>query len=151
MITPSPNPLRYGPLDALVGFQLRRAFLRSNQLFGRLVGEVGLAPGYFGVLTMISLNPGSLQREIADAVGLDRSSLTQMLDQLSKLGYVERRPGPDRRSFSVFVTPAGAVACTSAQAKIQEHEALIRGSLSSEEVSVLLTLLQRLTQCSVSD
>jgi|SRR5277367_2529933 len=136
--------LNYGPLSALVGFQLRRAFLRSNQLFGRLVGDVGLAPGHFGVLTLISLNPGSLQREIADAAGLDRSSLTQMLDQLSKLKYVERRPGPDRRSFNLFVTAAGAAACASAQAKVQKHEKLIRGSLSREEVSVLLTLLKRL-------
>jgi DNA-binding MarR family transcriptional regulator len=144
MSTKSAPRLNYGPLGAFVGFQLRRAFLRSNQLFGRLVADVGLAPGHFGVLTLISLNPGSLQREIADAAGLDRSSLTQMLDQLSKLDYVERRAGPDRRSFNLFVTAAGAAACASARSKVRKHEKLIRGSLGREEVSVLLTLLKRL-------
>ena len=136
--------IRFGPLEALVGYHLRRAFLRSNQLFASLAGEVGLAPGQYGVLTLIALNPGRSQREIADAAGLDRSSLTQMLDQLAGHGWVERRPGQDRRSFSLVITPAGAMVWEAAGHKTAEHERLIRGTLSTAEAETLLALLKRL-------
>jgi len=139
----SERALRFGPLDTLVGYQLRWAFLRSNQLFAAMAGELGLAPGQFGVLTLIGLNPGRTQREIADASGLDRSSLTQMLDLLARRGYVVRRPGPDRRSFSLHLTPAGDAARAQGQPKVLEHERLIRGALSAVEAKTLLKLLER--------
>lgn len=138
--------LDYGPLDDLVGYQLRRAFLRSNHLFATLTGEVGLAPGQFGVLTLIARNPGRTQSRIADGAGLDRSSLTQMLDQLAARGYVERRPGPDRRSASLYVTAAGEAVCASAEAKIGEHERRVRAALTDAEAETLLTLLKRLAE-----
>jgi DNA-binding MarR family transcriptional regulator len=143
MASPDPAPIAVGPLPGLVGYQLRRAFLRSNQLFGRLAGQAGLAPGQYGVLLLISLNPGRSQTDIAQAAGLDRSSLTQMLDQLTARGWVERRAGPDRRTLSLFVTDAGAKVCDAAVPRVAEHEAQVRGDLSEGEIRTLLGLLAR--------
>ncbi len=136
--------IRFGPLETLVGYQLRRAFLRSNQLFGALAGEVGLAPGQYGVLTLIALNPGRSQSDIAGAAGLDRSSVTQMLDQLAARGWVERQPGPDRRSFSLFITASGRSVCDAASRKVADHERLICDALTKAEVARLLDLLAHL-------
>jgi DNA-binding MarR family transcriptional regulator len=136
--------IRYGPLDHLVGYQLRRAFLRSNQLFAVHTGEVGLAPGQFGVLKLIALNPGRSQREIAQAAGLDRSSLTQTLDQLTAKGWVERRPGPNRRTVSLVITAAGTRVCDAAEPRAWVHERAIRAGLSEVEAALLLDLLKRL-------
>jgi len=134
----------FGPLDDLIGYQLRRAFLRSNGLFARLADEAGLAPGQYGVLKLIELNPGRSQSEVAAAAGLDRSSLTQLLDQLARRDLIERRPGPDRRTTSLFLTAAGAAVVAAAAARVGEHEAAIRGSLSDDEAGLLLDLLKRL-------
>lgn len=142
--TSTAQPLDLGPLNGLVGYQLRRAFLRSNQLFARLGGEAGLAPGQYGVLQIIALNPGRSQTEVAQAAGLDRSSLTQMLDQLAAKGFVERRPGPDRRTVSLHLTAAGEGVCVLAAGKAGEHEAAIRGDLSEAEARQLTQLLQRI-------
>ncbi len=136
--------LALGHLENLVGYQLRRAFLRSNQLFARLGGEAGLAPGQYGVLQIIALNPGRSQTDVAQAAGLDRSSLTQMLDQLTARGFVERRPGPDRRTVSLHLSPAGVGACVAGAAKAREHETIIRGDLSEAEARQLTQLLQRI-------
>lgn len=142
--SPDRDPIDFGPLDALVGYQLRRAFLRSNQLFARLAGQAGVAPGQYGVLKLIALNPGRSQTDIAAAAGLDRSSLTQLLDQLGKLSLIERRPGPDRRTVSLHLTEAGARVLDAAGARVGEHEAAIRAGLSDAEARTLVGLLKRL-------
>jgi DNA-binding MarR family transcriptional regulator len=134
----------FGSLDELVGYQLRRAFLRSNQLFARLAGAAGLAPGQYGVLKLIELNPGRSQTEIAAAAGLDRSSLTQMLDQLGRGGLIERRPGPDRRTVSLHLTDEGARVVEAAAARVAEHEAAIRQGLSGTEAATVVALLRRI-------
>lgn len=137
-------PIDFGPLDGLVGYQLRRAFLRSNQLFARMTSKAGVAPGQYGVLKLIGLNPGRSQTEIAAAAGLDRSSLTQLLDQLARTALVERRPGPDRRTLSLWLTEAGARTVEAAQARVAEHEAAIREGLTEAEAATLVGLLKRL-------
>ena len=137
-------PIDFGPLDDLVGYQLRRAFLRSNQLFARMTSAAGVAPGQYGVLKLIGLNPGRSQTEIAAAAGLDRSSLTQLLDQLAKTALIERRPGPDRRTLSLWLTEAGARTVEAATARVAEHEAAIRDGLTAKEAATLVGLLKRL-------
>ena len=139
-----PSPLDFGLLDERIGYQLRRAFLRSNGLFARLGGEAGLAPGQFGVLKLVELNPGRSQTEIAAAAGLDRSSLTQLLDQLVKRGLIERRPGRDRRTVSLHMTKAGADALTQAEPRVEEHEAILRKGFTDAEAKTLLKFLRRL-------
>jgi len=137
-------PIDFGPLDGLVGYQLRRAFLRSNQLFAGLAGKAGLQPGQHGVLKLIGLNPGRSQSDIAAAAGLDRSSLTQVLDQLARRGLVERRPGPDRRTLSLHLTEEGEKTVAEAAGSVAEHEAAIRGDLTEAETRTLVELLRRI-------
>lgn len=133
-----------GPLDQLVGYQLRRGFLRSNQAFARIAGRAGFAPGQYGVMCLIARNPGRSQTAVAAAAGLDPSSLAQMLDQLEKKGWVERHPGPDRRTFSLQITHEGVAACDAAASLIEEHEALICAGLEPGEREVMIRLLKRL-------
>lgn len=137
-------PIDFGPLDGLVGYQLRRAFLRSNQLFAGMAGKAGLQPGQYGVLELIGLNPGRSQSDIAAAAGLDRSSLTQLLDHLCKRDLVERRPGPDRRTLSLHLTKAGEKTLKEAAGHVAEHENAIRGELTDDEARMLVELLKRL-------
>lgn len=135
--------LDYGALDGRLGYQLRRAFLRSNQLFAKLAGQAEVAPGQFGVLVLIDRNPGRSQTEVAAASGLDRSTLTLMLDQLAGKGWIERRPGPDRRTFSLYVTDPGRAAVAAAEPRVAEHEARVRADLTAAEAETLLALLKR--------
>lgn len=140
----SVRALDYGPLADRVGYRLRRAFLRSNQLFARLAGKAELAPGQYGVLVLIDGNPGRSQTEVAAASGLDRSTLTLMLDQLAGRSWIERRPGPDRRTISLFVTDEGRAAITAAEPLVAEHEMLVRSGLSPTEIELLLELLGKI-------
>ena len=56
---------------------------------------------------------GVTQKELAERVGLDGSSLVRLLDILEGKGWVERRADPaDRRSKRIFLTEEGKVDST---------------------------------------
>ena len=140
-------PIDFGPFDERgSAISFRRTFFRSNGLFVKLAGEADLAPGQFGVLKLVELNPGRSQTDVAAAAGLDRSSLTQLLDQLVRRGLIERRPGRDRRTVSLHLTPDGAEAVARLQPGGAQHEATRGAGLTDEETRVLLELLKRLQQ-----
>ena len=143
-LTADARPIVFDQLDELVGYQLRRAFLRSNQLFAEAAAQAGLAPGQVGVLKLVLLNPGRSQSEIAAAAGLDRSTLTPMLDQLGERGLIERRPGPNRRTVSLHATEEGQAVWRALEPHIQAHEREIRRNLTEAEGDLLLDLLKRL-------
>jgi MarR family transcriptional repressor of emrRAB len=47
---------------------------------------------------------------LRQALGLTHSGAVRLVDRLAAAGLAERRPGPDARSVSVALTPAGQVA-----------------------------------------
>jgi DNA-binding MarR family transcriptional regulator len=57
-------------------------------------------------------------------LGLTASGTVRLVDRLEQAGYVDRRPGRDRRSVSVELTQAGRRAArrvTAARAEVLEH------------------------------
>src|SRR5436309_2298638 len=83
--TAAPRAVRYGPLEHWVGFHLRLAQSASFQAFARLANGVELTrPGWFATLTLIGANPGISQTELSRANGRDKSTLTPVLQDLTR-------------------------------------------------------------------
>jgi DNA-binding MarR family transcriptional regulator len=137
--------LDLGPLPGLLGYQLRLAQLAVFRDFERSAGGLGVSPGRFGLLALVEANPGVSQSRLAHAVGLDRSTMVAVLDQLEERRLVERRAGPDRRTNGLWLTREGKRLVAQLKRRIGEHEARIAGRLSAKERAVLLELLGRLT------
>ncbi len=101
------RPVDFGDLDAFVGFQLHKARNVAAGVIGRLIAPDN-APGHFPILYLIDRNPGRTQTAIAEAVGLDRSSLVPILNRFEKAGWVTRAPAPDdRRAHRLMLTDDG--------------------------------------------
>jgi DNA-binding MarR family transcriptional regulator len=67
--------------------------------------------------------------------GLQRTTLTSMLDRLERRGLVRRELSTnDRRSFLVHLTPAGAALAAEVQKPVDELERLIGAEISPEDV-----------------
>lgn len=139
--------LDLGVLNTLLGYQLRRAYLRASNLFAKYMANFDLAPGQYGVLRIIVLNPGRSQTEIAKASGLDKSTLTLTLDHLERNGCVRREPGINRRTFSLVPTDKGITLCDGAHALVEAHEARILEDLTPAEAQTLLVLLKKVALC----
>jgi DNA-binding MarR family transcriptional regulator len=97
-----------GALDGFIGFHLRLAQNASFKAFKRHTGEHDLKPGWFAVMTLISLNPGITPMALSRASGRDKSTITPVLRSLEQRALVERSPvAGDRRSYALTLTPAG--------------------------------------------
>lgn len=134
----------HGMLPVLLGYQLRVAQLGVFRDFEASVGELGVSPGRVGVLMLVEANPGMAQSRLAEAVGLDRSTLVPLLDQFEIAGYLERRPGPDRRTNGLWLTAAGKRFLTRVKTAVRAHESRILAPFSATERTTLFELLSRL-------
>lgn len=134
--------LRPGLLPGLLGYRLRLAQQAVFRDFGESVSE--LPPGRVGILLIIDANPGVTQTRLAQAIGLDRSTLVGVLDGLEARGLVERRRGEDRRTNGLLLTRAGRVLVMDLKRRIRLHERRVAARLTAEERTQLLGLLARL-------
>jgi DNA-binding MarR family transcriptional regulator len=101
------------------------------------------SPSRMTALFHIRANPGSSQSELAEFTGLSRASAVTMVDQLEQTGLVERRSGADARTNALFITPGGEEAVARATEETRINEELIFGTLSTEERTTLLRLLEK--------
>lgn len=137
--------LDFGPLDGLIGYHLRRAQARVFADFMAAMAEDGVTPGQFGVLTLIDANSGLSQSSLAKALGIERSTMVEVIDRLEAQGLVARRKSPrDRRSYALDLTDVGRARLADLRPKVRRHEARIAAGLTADEVRVLTALLRRI-------
>lgn len=136
--------LDHGILPDLIGYQLRLAQLAVFRDFERTVGDLGISPGRVGVLVLVNGNPGITQSRLAEAVGLDRSTLVPVLDGLERRGLVERRRGEDRRTNGLSLTTSGKLLLGRIKRRISAHERRMLTGMSDSERGQLMALLGRL-------
>ena len=91
------------------------------------------------------------QGELADYLGLDRSSVVRLIDTLSAQGLVQRQDDPDdRRAKRIVLTPAAAPVVRAAQAAAGDVRATALEGLDAAALAVteavLASILSRLPQ-----
>ncbi len=136
----------YGPLEASIGYKLRRAQLA---IFDELIGlfdEIGLTPGSFSVLLVIGRNPGLKQSQVSAALGIQRTNFVGLIDALERRGLAVRKPSEkDRRSHALHLTTAGRDLIARATELQRRHESILARKLGRGGREMLLDLLDRLT------
>lgn len=131
-------------MPQLLGYELRLAQQAVFRDFASSVGALGITAGRVGVLLLVEANPGVAQSPLARAIGLDRSSLVPILDQLESAGWLERRAGADRRSNGLWLTEAGHALLGRVKTRIRAHEKRIASRLQADERIELMRLLRLL-------
>lgn len=136
--------LDLGRLGNFIGFRLRRIQNQLSSAFSAQSVEMGLRPGEFSALAIISANPGLSQAKLAREVGLDKSAAVTVVDDLERLGYAERRRSPnDRRRHALYTTHSGDAALEKMFARLSLVERDVLAALGPHDVQVLSELLDR--------
>lgn len=111
--------------DALagrLGYLLKQAHARLAVEMAKALAPYRLHPRELGV--MVAIEAGgreSSQMEIAERIGLDRTSMVGVVDALEEKGYVERRRSDrDRRRNVVTLTPEGERTLSAAERAREE-------------------------------
>lgn len=138
--------LSTGILPTLLGYHLRRAQTAVFKHFAEAVGSAeDITPGLFGMMQVIAANPGLCQSRLAEAMGVDRSTIVSVIHRLERRGLVERLASPlDRRSHELHVTREGRAALRRMEKLVLRHEAEIAEGLTPAERTTLMRLLARL-------
>ena len=130
-------------LPGLLGYRLRLAQQTVFRDFSRSVAE--LSPGRVGILLLIDANPGVTQSRLAQAVGLDRSTMVGLIDTLEDRALIQRRRGEDRRTNGLWLTRPGRRLLGGLKRRIELHEKRVAARLSASERVQLIALLEKLS------
>jgi DNA-binding MarR family transcriptional regulator len=87
-------------------FKLRKLARATSRLYDQQMATVGLKTTQYSVLVNIAREPAPVA-ELAERLGIERTTLTRNLKPLSEAGWVELRPGADSRQRIATITPAG--------------------------------------------
>jgi DNA-binding MarR family transcriptional regulator len=108
-----------------------RAYVKAaNVAFSELPGG---PRGYQVLTSAVRGKPGS-QLELANHLGVDRTVMTYLLDDLEKAGLIERHPDPqDRRARRIVATASGRERLGHLDRQMQAAELHVLAGLDSEE------------------
>lgn len=130
------------PLEALLGYQLRRASAAFLADLAHTLDDLALRPTEASVLLLIERNPGITQSDLGRTLGIKRANMAPLAAMLSARALVDRTR-PDRRSQGLQLTDAGEALAAEIAARIATHEARFLPDLSIPERSALVALLGR--------
>jgi MarR family transcriptional regulator, transcriptional regulator for hemolysin len=127
-----------------VGQLFFRLWRASHVRVADVLGSVGLTPALFALLNVIGAREGAIQQELGSALGIDRSTMVTLIDQLESAGLANRRPSAtDRRAREIAITPKGRRLLQRSRRMISETEDEVLAGLTAEERSELVSLLRR--------
>ena len=86
---------------------LRRASRLLTQRYEESLRPLGLRASQFTVLQMLSLVGEANQGEIARVLAMDSTTLTRTLGIMTRLGWLARQHGNDRREWRFRLAPGG--------------------------------------------
>lgn len=99
---------RFGSLDPLIGYLLRRAELRMMADLSESLTPLELRPQTFSILVVIADNPGVIQSQVCEILGIKHANFAPIAAELESLGFVDRLPSAvDRRQVELRLTAEG--------------------------------------------
>lgn len=130
--------------DSELGWALGVVFRAWQRETEEAVGDLPHGPRGFQILNTLAAGDPPTQASIAMHLGIDRTVLTYVLDDLAEAGLVERTADArDRRVRRLVLTASGRSRLEELRARVAEAEAALFPGLSAEEGASLRTLVER--------
>ncbi len=102
----------------------------------------GASVTQLAVLMQVKQQAGCRQQVLADALRLNKSAVTGMVNRLMAKGLLERRrEAGDGRARQLFVTPAGLAVIEQAKPLIKQMNARFASAFSEAELQVVRRFL----------
>ncbi len=108
---------------------LRKAARAVTQFYDGALRPAGLRATQFTVLLVAARTATATMTELAEALVVDRTTLTRNLKPLKERGLIESVAGEDRRERHIAITPKGRQALARATPAWRQAQATIAGRL----------------------
>ena len=128
-----------------VAFLLTQLGTRMHDRFAERLRPFGLHPRHYGMLGHLAAAEGSSQQALADALGVHRSAMVALVDDLEERGLAERRRDPaDRRAYTLHLTAEGRSRLAELHAIAEDEEEVLLAPLDPAARRELVARLQGL-------
>jgi DNA-binding MarR family transcriptional regulator len=105
---PAASSLPQGGGEHRLGYLLKHAQARFTRLITVALEPLGISSREWAALLCLDEQHGHSQKEVADLLGIDRTTMVALVDELQASGLVKRHPQPDdRRKNIVTLTRKG--------------------------------------------
>ncbi|TCC66337.1 MarR family transcriptional regulator [Kribbella pittospori] len=132
------------PVETDLGWALGVVFRRYAKAAAAVLDDVPGGPRGYQVLATAHGDGPKRQLDLAAQLGVDRTVMTYLLDDLEKAGLVQRQPDPaDRRARLIVATEQGRETLCELEERLATAEDEVLGSLEDSERASFRMLLQR--------
>lgn len=146
-VAEAPVEINYGPLSTRLSYVVRRAQLAISQDFFEAMAEWQISPVQFSALVLIANNPGLIQTQVSDALGVKKANFVGLVRELEMRKLVERRPtASDRRAYALHLTERGKTAYQALDSLSARQEQAIQDLIGPEAYASLMEPLRRLAR-----
>jgi DNA-binding MarR family transcriptional regulator len=140
-----PEAAALGPMRHRPGVRFSFAGTAFLNHYAALLESLSLTPSRVLALAYIDEHPGCPQSSLGRVMGINRASAMLLIDKLESHTFVERRPGPDRRTNALFLSPEGQVAFEAAlQVEIELYD-VVFGWMGEEKETSFFAIIDEIT------
>jgi MarR family transcriptional regulator, transcriptional regulator for hemolysin len=134
-------------LETDLGWALGRVFRSYVKMFDAILSDLPGGPRGYQVLAAAVHGTPCSQLALAQHLGIDRTVMTYLLDDLTGAGLVERQPDPtDRRARRVVATAPGRELLERLEHQLCRAEEHLLSPLDEHQRLSLRMLLQQVAQ-----
>jgi DNA-binding MarR family transcriptional regulator len=124
---------------------LRRLTRITTRIYDRELRRAGIEITQFGLLTALGKIGEANQKRLSTGFAMDSTTLTRTLSLVVKIGWVQVKPGKDRRERLFSLTHAGKQQIAAAQPYWEQAERALRKELGDAGWKHMREVISRVT------
>ncbi len=132
-------------IENSVGFLLAKCHQKAFNIFKKKLEPYHLTPPQFATLAYLWKKDNINQVHLGELMGVDRTTISGIVDRLERDGLVERGADPgDRRSWMLFLTDKGKLLQKELAPIALEFNNSLTAGLTEEETAQLIIMLKKI-------
>jgi len=129
-------------LEKSIGFKINQTANKLNSKYNKILQIYDIAPEQRATLEIIKYEKEANQTMIAEILGKDKTTISRTLATLEKKDLITKTQ-IDKRTNHIQLTKLGEEILEKSTNQVKEFRATLISNLTNDEVSQLITLLEK--------
>jgi DNA-binding MarR family transcriptional regulator len=129
-------------LEKSIGFKINQTANKLNSKYHKILQTYDIAPEQRATLEIIKYEKEANQTMIAEILGKDKTTISRTLATLEKKDLITKTQ-IDKRTNHIQLTKLGEEILEKSTNQVKEFRATLISNLTNDEVSQLITLLEK--------